>query len=61
MACICDILELAMSEETLTQQYYAHGLLRLGFPGAVDFFFLILGILELWGKSLWEPEIMFDF
>lgn len=52
MACIREILELAMSEETSTKQYYAHGLLRLGFPGAVDFFSLILGILELWGKSL---------
>lgn len=38
MACIREILELAMSKETLTKQYYAHGLLRLGFPGAVDFF-----------------------
>lgn len=52
MACIHDILELAISKETLTQQYYAYSLPRLGFPGAVDFFSLILGILELWRKSL---------
>lgn len=52
MACIRDILELAVSEETLIQQYYAHSSPRLGFPGAGDFFSLILGIVELWRKSL---------
>lgn len=61
MACIRDILELAVSKETLIQQYYAHSSPRLGFPGAGDFFSLILGIVELWRKSLWKPEVMFDF